>query len=354
MLKANFIKHTLKFITPGGTSRGILNSKDSWYIQLFDTDRSGVVGIGECSILPNLSIDDRPDFEDKLCDVCRDIDFYIANLHQSLIEWPSIRFGLEMAWLDLKNGGVKSIFPSEFLKGKKQIPINGLIWMGDIGYMKNQLAQKLETGFKCIKIKIGALDFKKELELIQEIRKDYNSSEIELRVDANGAFNPSEVKDILYELNQLDIHSIEQPIKAGQWEKMAELCEESILPIALDEELIGINDYRLKEKLFTTIKSQYIILKPSLLGGFKASEEWIELAEKHGVKWWATSALEGNVGLNAIAQWTAVQNNNLPQGLGTGQVFSNNIASPLQVEKGHLIYNTEVSWGSLPIENLIV
>ncbi|WP_066629234.1 o-succinylbenzoate synthase [Labilibacter marinus] len=347
MLKAKYRKHTLEFITPGGTSRGVLNTKESWYIEVFEEALPDVVGVGECSILPKLSIDDRPDFDDKLEEVCNEINQFADSYHHTLQDWPAIRFGLEMALLDLKNGGVKTIFPSAFVSGKKAIPINGLIWMGDVSYMKEQLQQKLEDGFDCIKIKVGAIDFNTEIELIKEIRKQFSVDEIEIRVDANGAFHPDEARAKLTELSQLGIHSIEQPIKQGQWRKMAELCAQTPLSIALDEELIGIHEFSRKEELIKTIKPQYIILKPSLLGGFKASEEWVEIAEKHDVKWWATSALEANIGLNAIAQWTAIQDNQLPQGLGTGKVFSNNITSPLQVQNGHLLYNQD-SWGKLP------
>lgn len=352
MLNATYKKHILQFITPGGTSRGVLTTKDSWYIQIYDIHNSEVVGVGECSILPNLSIDHKPEFEDKLREVCANINIHTnnfwGNIKDDLSDWPAIRFGLEMALLDLKNGGIKTIFPSDFVEGKKQIPINGLIWMGDIAYMKEQLAQKLESGFKCIKIKIGAIDFRQEINLIKEIRNTYNSTQLEIRVDANGAFEPDEAVDKLNELGKLGIHSIEQPIKAGQWQEMAELCKVSPVKIALDEELIGINDIAKKGELLSTIKPAYIILKPSLLGGFKACDQWVNLANKQGIAWWATSALEGNIGLNAIAQWAAIQDNALPQGLGTGQVFANNIASPLQVENGHLIYNKKQLWGILP------
>ncbi len=345
MLKAFFKKHTLKFITPGGTSRGILKDKDSWYLHVFSSENPNVIGIGECSLLRGLSIDDRPDYEHKLQEVCEQIHAYSNNYHQLLSEWPSIRFGLETALLDLHNGGEKIIFPSAFITGNRNISINGLIWMGDVKYMKNQLSQKLADGFNCIKIKVGAIDFEQEINLIKEIRTEYPPSKIEIRVDANGAFTMGNAMDRLHCLFELGIHSIEQPIKAGQWDNMAALCKESPLPIALDEELIGINNINDKEELLRVINPPYVILKPSLLGGFVASEEWIQLAEQYNIKWWATSALEGNIGLNAIAQWTAIQNNSLPQGLGTGKVFSNNIDSPLQVNNGQLLYNTTKTWG---------
>ncbi len=348
MLQAKFTPHKLHFITPGGTSRGVLTTKNSWYIQVFDKDKPKVIGIGECSILPKLSIDDRPGYMEKLQEVCNHINEYQFTFHETLKDWPSIRFGIEMALLDLKNEGRRLIFDSGFYNGSINIPINGLIWMGDIGYMKTQLSEKIKEGFHCVKIKIGALDFDQEIDLIKEIRKEYSAKEIEIRVDANGAFHPSEALNKLEQLHALDIHSIEQPIKAGQWKEMTDLCEKTPLPIALDEELIGITSIEQKQVLLAQVNPAYIILKPSLIGGFKASEEWIELAKKNDIGWWVTSALEGNIGLNAIAQWTSMQNNAMPQGLGTGKVFSNNISSPLFVEKGHLLYKKNVDWGKLP------
>ncbi len=347
MLKASIKKHTFQFITPGGTSRGVLHTKDSWYISVWHTNAPNIIGIGECSILPKLSIDDSPELENKLLEVAENIHVYAESFQVTLKDWPAIRFALEMAFLDLNNGGQRVLFPSSFVSEQKSVPINGLIWMGDIKYMTAQLQQKLDAGFNCIKIKVGAINFSDEIKLIEGIRKEFSPDQIEIRVDANGAFAPEEALSKLQQLHQLQLHSIEQPIKAGQWQTMAELCKESPLPIALDEELIGVKDIKEKERMLQAIQPEYIILKPSLLGGFQASEEWIQLAEKNKVGWWATSALEGNIGLNAIAQWTAVKNVSMPQGLGTGQVFSNNIDSPLQVKNGALIYNKELSWGNL-------
>lgn len=347
MLCADLKKHTLKFIHPGGTSRGVLTTKNSWYLFVWNKDNPEIKGVGECSILPDLSIDDKPEYETKLREVCENIEEYSLNFHRTLVNWPSLRFGLEMALIDLQNNGKKVIFPSEFTSGYKSISINGLIWMGEIDDMKKQLKQKISSGFNCIKIKIGALDFEKEIDLIKEIRNTYDVSQLEIRVDANGAFSSNEVWHKLKCLSELQIHSIEQPIKQGQWKEMAKLCKDSPLDIALDEELIGINEIPQKRELLSVIKPKYIILKPSLLGGFKASKEWVDIAEDYDVKWWVTSALEGNVGLNAIAQWTAVQNNHLPQGLGTGQVFSNNVESPLHVLDGRLTFNITKRWGKL-------
>ncbi len=347
MIKAGFKKHVFQFITPGGTSRGVLTTKNSWYIYVYEESNPSVVGVGECSVLPKLSVDDKPGLEDKIREVCSLIHEYIDSYQQSLKDWPAIRFALEVAFLDLKNGGKKHLFSSGFVSGNQGIPINGLIWMGDLGYMHSQLEQKLQSGFHCIKIKVGSLDFDSEIVFLEELRKRYDASELEIRVDANGAFSIDEAPDKMKRLNDLQIHSIEQPIKAGQWKEMANLCGSCDLPIALDEELIGVFSIEEKERLLKTISPSYIILKPSLVGGLKSSEEWIDLAKKNNIAWWATSALEGNVGLNAIAQWVSVQHTNLAQGLGTGQVFSNNIQSPLVVEQGALYYKNELNWDKI-------
>jgi o-succinylbenzoate synthase len=341
MIVASYKKHTFKFIKPGGTSRGILQEKDSWYIILHEDQNPTIKGIGECSILKGLSIDDRPDFEEKIIEVCNNIQQYLHDYSQRLIEFPAIQFGLETALLDLKNKGIQTIFESHFTKSQYRIPINGLIWMGSREFMLEQIQDKLDKGFTCIKMKIGAIDFDTEISLIEHIRKNYSKDQIEIRVDANGAFHPNEAMEKLNKLSLLDIHSIEQPIKKGQWKEMRELCENSLVPIALDEELIGEPS---PGNMLETIQPQYIILKPGLLGGFSQSMNWINEAEKRNIGWWITSALEGNIGLNAIAQWTATLNPKIPQGLGTGQLFSNNIPSPLEIMNGELLYNSENDW----------
>jgi o-succinylbenzoate synthase len=341
MIRAFYKKHTFRFIRPGGTSRGVLHEKDSWYIILFEEENPTIKGIGECSILRGLSIDDRPDFENKLIDVCNNIHSYMQNYSDSLLEFPAIQFGLETALLDIENKGTRTIYESQFTCSNYKIPINGLIWMGSKEFMLEQIQEKLNKGFNCIKMKIGAIDFDTEISLIEHIRKHYNKDQIEIRVDANGAFTPNEALNKLNKLNILDIHSIEQPIKAGQWEEMNELCRKTPIPIALDEELIGNIS---PSVILETIHPQFIILKPSLLGGFKKSEEWINEAKKRNIGWWVTSALEGNIGLNAIAQWTSTLNSNLPQGLGTGQLYSNNIPSPLEIINGTLFNNPKKNW----------
>lgn len=249
-----------------------------------------------------------------------------------------------MALMDLNNKGHQILFPSNFTKGISAIPINGLIWMGEPSFMKEQIKDKLQQGFSCIKMKIGAIDFEQEISILKAIRKEFSPADIELRVDANGAFTPEDATTKLERLAEFQLHSIEQPIKAGQWQKMATLCKNTPLPIALDEELIGIHHTEEKQKLIDTINPQYIILKPSLLGGFESCNEWIQTTEGKNCGWWITSALESNIGLNAIAQWTYTLNSALPQGLGTGQLYTNNFESPLEVSKGFLHYRTETNW----------
>jgi len=340
-MQASYQHYVLNFKQASGTSRGILKQKDTWVIIITSGNK---IGVGECGMFKGLSVDDRPDFEDKLEWVCKNIYLGLDNLLLKLIEFPSIQFGLEIAFKSFQSTSKFNLFPSNFTSGKSSIPINGLIWMGDKAFMLQQIKDKISSGFNCIKLKIGAINFQTEIELLKYIRNKFSSKDIEIRVDANGAFNKNEALEKLKILSDLDIHSIEQPIKQGQTEAMALLCEKTPLPIALDEELIGVFSVTKKEELLQTINPQYIILKPTLVGGFKSSDEWIEKAEKQNIGWWITSALESNIGLNAIAQYTFTKNSNLPQGLGTGGLFTNNFESPLFVKKGHLLYNTEKHW----------
>ncbi|MDF0708438.1 o-succinylbenzoate synthase [Flagellimonas okinawensis] len=340
-MKATYKKYTLDFKVPSGTSRGVMTQKETWFIILKQADS---IGIGECGILRGLSVDDRPDYEQQLAWTCNHIHLGKEELLNQLKEFPSIQFGVEQAFLSLSSKNPFELFPSDFTQKESPIPINGLIWMGDTAYMLKQLEQKLKDGFGCIKMKIGAIDFEKEIAILKSIRDNFSPSEIELRVDANGAFPFNEAMGKLERLSEFKIHSIEQPIKAGQWDHMADLCEKTPLPIALDEELIGVFDVTEKQKLLQTIQPQYIILKPSLIGGIKGSQEWIELSEKQSVKWWITSALESNIGLNAIAQLTYSLHTHMPQGLGTGSLFTNNINSPLEVSNGKLFYRQAKAW----------
>jgi len=341
-MKANYFSHSLLFKKPSGTSRGILTTKQSWFIVLRDNAK---FGIGECGILRGLSCDDRPDYEQKLAWVCANISLGKEKLYKALVEFPSIQIGLEMAFLSIQSTTSPfHIFNSPFVTNNESIPINGLVWMGDVTSMKTQIANKIENGFSCIKMKIGAIEFDKEIKLLKEIRSSFTANEIEIRVDANGAFSLKEAKLRLKQLAELEIHSIEQPIKQGNYEAMASLCESTPLPIALDEELIGVFSKADREALLDQIKPQYIILKPSFIGGFKGTDLWIELAEERKIGWWITSALESNIGLNAIAQYTSTKNNAMPQGLGTGQLYINNIESPLKIDKGHLVYDSLKKW----------
>jgi o-succinylbenzoate synthase len=339
-MKASFKKYTLNFKQASGTSRGIYTTRDSWFIFLSDGINTG---IGECAPLPDLSIESLNKMSTKLLQVCDESGFF-SQFPDELRAWPSIRFGLETALLDLKNGGNQILFPSAFTRGEAGIPINGLIWMDTPERMKQQIRTKLETGFRCIKMKIGALDFETEFELLKAIRSEFSPEEITLRVDANGAYSFQTALENLKRLSDLQIHSIEQPIEAGRWNEMAELCRQSPVPIGLDEELIGISGRSEMQKLLETIRPAYLILKPSLHGGFAGCEKWIDQAEKYGTNWWITSALESNIGLNAIAQWTFQLKAKGEQGLGTGQLFTNNFDSPLEISGEQLWYRPEKKW----------
>lgn len=324
MKTAKYYPYTLNFKRPSGTSRGVLNTKETYFIEVFEDDKKG---IGECALFRGLSFDDDDDYEAALEWTCRNISLSIDDLREELVNHPSIIFGVEQALLNLQHQG-DVYFPSDFTDGKDSIKINGLIWMGTSDYMKEQLEEKLSKGFSCIKLKIG-VDWNAEKQILKSLREQFPKDKIELRVDANGAFSPEQAKIVLQELAELHIHSIEQPIQAGNWKAMAELCHSTPTPIALDEELIGVLNYESKKTLIKEIKPQYIILKPALVGGFSGSDEWIQLAEQNNIGWWITSALESNIGLNAIAQYTYTKNNPMPQGLGTGSLFTNNFPSPL-------------------------
>ncbi|EJL60346.1 enolase superfamily enzyme related to L-alanine-DL-glutamate epimerase [Flavobacterium sp. CF136] len=333
----------LEFKRPSGTSRGIMTEKETWFIVL---EENGKKGIGECGILRGLSADDRDDYEEKLKWVCQNIHLGETVLWEKLLEFPSIQFGIEMAFLSLKSENPYLLFPSDFTNNSKSIAINGLVWMGEEAFMKEQIEEKLAQGFTCIKLKIGAIDFEKELQLLHFIRSYFSEKQIEIRVDANGAFSLGEALDKIIQLSGFKLHSIEQPIQKNNTDRMAELCKTTPFPIALDEELIGVFSLEKKEALLQKIMPQYIILKPSFVGGFRGTQEWISLAEKYNIGWWITSALESNIGLNAIAQWTFLQNSDMPQGLGTGALYTNNFDCPLEVLNGQLWYNNSENWDS--------
>lgn len=340
-LTAKYLPYRLIFKQPVGTSRGILQHKDTYFLLLYDGKKTG---IGECALFKGLSADDRPDYEEKIKWLCRNIRLPQSVLKAELVEFPSLLMGLETAFFSLSAPSPFKPFISDFTEKNAPISINGLIWMGNEVEMLKQIEEKLNSGFTCIKVKIGAIDFSAECRLLKSIRKKFDAVSVEIRVDANGAFHPDEALDKLDVLAAFDLHSIEQPIKAGQWEKMNQLCAQTPLPIALDEELIGIFEPEKKAELLSFIHPQYIILKPTLVGGFSGAEAWIKLAEDSQIGWWVTSALESNIGLNAIAQWTYTLKSHLPQGLGTGSLFINNFESPLKVKRGCLFWEDSEKW----------
>jgi o-succinylbenzoate synthase len=349
MITASYSKRTLIFKQPAGTSRGILIKKDVFYLILNETENPSIKGIGEIAPIPGLSPDAVPELEEKIKNIVLKVNKGNEITECELAGFPSVSFGYETALKGISAGSPVLLFPSEFTRGKTGIPINGLIWMGSKEFMLQQVSQKITEGFTCLKLKIGAIDFQSELDILCSIRERFPASQLEIRVDANGAFSPENAMQKLEQLVKFDLHSIEQPIKQGQFLEMKKLCENSPVPIALDEELIGISIKNEGKNLLEAICPQYIILKPTLLGGIKASEEWISLAKDRGIGWWVTSALESNIGLNAIAQWTATLGSSNFQGLGTGALFTNNIESPLVVSDGKLFYSDGNSWN---LENL--
>lgn len=366
MYKIEISERTLHFKQPAGTSRGVYTTRHSYYLTLTSDEMPGVEGVGECATLPDLSCDAKPEYAVTLRQVCQMVEQMGRIPYDMIRAYPSITFGLETAFASffdaakkfleivptegassssemLKQKGVSvpagmenltELFDSPFGRGEEGITINGLVWMGTYEEMLARLEEKLQAGFHCVKLKIGAIDFFKELDLIKRIRDVYTKEQVELRVDANGGFLPENAMSQLEALAKYDIHSIEQPIKQHQWPKMAQLCRETPLPIALDEELIGVNVRSMKQALLDTVCPQYIILKPSLHGGIYGCNEWIELANQRGIGSWITSALESNIGLNAIAHYAAKvygSDVKMPQGLGTGQLFTDNIPMPLEI-----------------------
>ena len=341
MYVAETFFYNLNFINPSGTSRGILHDKPSWFIKIYSKDNTSLYGLGECGPIKGLSIDSIDKIDDKLIELKENIN----NIKKvNLKQFPSIVFGLESALTDLNNGGKRILYNNGFSKEKKEIKINGLIWMGEPSFMIQQIKEKIDLGFSCLKLKIGALNFNQELEILKQIRTKFSAKNLELRVDANGSFDPKDALVKLREISKYKIHSIEQPIEINQLKKLKVLCELSPIAIALDEELIKIRDDEEKKELIEYVMPDYLILKPSLLGGFKQTKKWIDIAEKNNIKWWITSALESNIGLNAIAQFCAEFKTNLPQGLGTGNLFNNNFPSPLSLNGEMLAYNHDKNW----------
>lgn len=350
-LQFSFTKRTLVFRFDAGTSRGVLKTRDVYWIKAFDPKNPEIVGWGEAAPLVKLSLDYREEFEEILTESLQKMSSETWETSQESIlqklkdlipfSLPSIRFGLETAILDWSLGGKRRILDNDFFDSQKPIPINGLIWMGDRDFMMEQIDQKLAEGFECIKMKIGAIDFEQEIDLLTYIRSRFSPNQITLRVDANGAFSPKDAPGKLERLAELQIHSIEQPILVGNWKGMRDLCKTTPLAIALDEELIGVQE---KEELLDQIQPQHIILKPTLLGGILETQEWIQLAEERGTGWWMTSALESNIGLNAISQLASTFDPAIPQGLGTGKLYHNNLDSPLEIRSGKIHYNPAKSW----------
>lgn len=337
MFKIDITDKILHFKQPAGTSRGVYTTRHSYYVTLSNDENPGVTGVGECATLPDLSCDTMSSDEEylkTLREFCRFIEHTGKIPYEMMRPYPSMLFGLESAMAQYEAGGSAALYDTPFGRGEEGITINGLVWMGTFDEMYARLEEKLKQGFHCVKLKIGAIDFQKELDLVKHIRKYFTKEQIELRVDANGGFTPENAMERLESLAKYDIHSIEQPVKQHQWKEMARLCKESPLPIALDEELIGVNIKSMKEALLDTIHPAYIILKPSLHGGMAGCTEWIQMAGKRGIGSWVTSALESNVGLNAIAHFCAKTYGphiTMPQGLGTGQLFTDNITMPLEI-----------------------
>ncbi|MCG8307702.1 MAG: o-succinylbenzoate synthase [Cytophagales bacterium] len=348
-MKIDILKYQLDFRFAAGTSRGTMASKQGWFLVLRHSDNPNIYGIGECGPLYGLSPDLNHNVEGAISK-CKDAveslrSLNVDDIHEMISgDFPALRFALETAVRDLDNDGKRIIYQNDFSDSKTAIPINGLVWMGKRALMLERIKQKIKEGFECIKIKVGAINFEDELELLKYIRSRYSSEEITIRLDANGAFRPENALTILDRLQTFDIHSIEQPLEAGNWRAMERICNQSPIPVALDEELIGIDDPEVKRQLLERIGPSYIILKPTLVGGLKKCEEWIKVAERQNTGWWMTSALESNIGLNAIAQFTANYPIQTPQGLGTGQLYVNNIASPLKIENGGLKYAETGKW----------
>ena len=342
MFHASYTAHPLTFVRPAGTSRGVLSQKPCWFIHI--TGEDGISGLGEVSIIPKLSVEDPDECEIQIDHLCKLIGLGEMDPLQTLPSMPGVRFALETAMLDWKQGGERLLFPSEFTKGNAGIRTNGLIWMGSREFMVSQVREKIKLGCSVLKLKVGAIDIKEELQVLKWIRSEYSSSDLEIRLDANGAWAPSEAIDKLQLFTHFDIHSIEQPIAAGQIEAMKELCSNPVIPVALDEELIGIEGREAKRALLQEIRPSYVILKPGLLGGFSLTGEWIVLADELKIGWWITSALESNIGLNAIAQWTWQLGVSMPQGLGTGALYTNNIPSPLHLSGEQIWYLPEKEW----------
>lgn len=348
-MRLAYAPYILKFHQPAGTSRGVLYEKPTFFVKVFDENDASRFGIGECSVFPGLSPEADGNYGYKLMELLANV---ALGKETELTRYSSIRLGFEQALRDYAGGCRHLYFPSDFTKGNDEIVINGLVWMGTFDEMLQRIDEKVKSGFKCIKLKIGAIDWKKEIDLIEHIRRTYTESDLQIRVDANGGFSMDNALPRLKRLADMGVHSIEQPIPAGCNELMQFLCAVSPLPIALDESLIGIYTTKEKHELLSTVNPAYIILKPSLCGGFSGAEEWIRIAESYGIGWWITSALESNVGLNAIAQWTATLGVSMPQGLGTGALYANNFKCPLTLEGDLLGFDPDFTFAKDAFDSL--
>ena len=344
MLRARWIEHTLRPRFELGTSKGPITARTVWYLMAWHRDRPEVQGFGEAALFPGHSKEFPADVRTKLLELCADTSNWEQRLRTDLVDVPSVRFAVEQCLRDLEAGGSKMLFPSEFTLGRQAIPINGLVWMGDKATMKQRIREQIDGGYSTVKMKIGAIGIEDELTLLKNVRAEYKAADLTLRVDANGAFSAQQAPEVLKRLADLQVHSIEQPVAPGLYEVMTELCADPPIPIALDEDLIGANTHDAKVDLLDNVRPQYIVIKPSLVGGWAAAQEWIDLAKARNIGWWITSALESSIGLNAIAQYTATLNVSMAQGLGTGKVYANNIPSPLLAEKGFLHYRPEAEW----------
>ena len=341
---ASYQKYALIFKKPAGTSRGYLYRQENYFLRLSNQRHSPQFGLGECGPLVGLSIDDRPDFDAKLSELCASLNRGTPPEALDLTDWPSVAFGLETALLDLRRGGQRQLFETPFSRGETALPIHGLIWMAQPDALMTQIRQKITDGFHLVKLKVGALDFERECQLLESIRAHFPVDQLEIRLDANGAFSPQEAPAKLAQLAQYGISVIEQPIKPGQWPALAELCTHSPIPIALDEELIGVKTEPARAALLEAIKPQVLVLKPTLIGGLAAAEAWLKAAESRGIGWWVNSALESNIGLNVIAQWVSSRKTERVQGLGTGGLYTNNIPAPIQRVGSGLIYDPAGRW----------
>ena len=333
------IPYTFSFRIPAGTSRGVMHERKSVFVKAQPLNEIEKTFWGEIAPLPGLSPDllDNALQPEHLLQKLKNEALYEP---ESFNGYPAFQFAIESILLQIQSGKPHILFENKFSKGQSSIPINGLVWMGEKDFLIQQIENLIERGFNAIKLKISHQSFEKDVEVLRFIRTGYSSDKIEIRVDANGSFPLEKAETYLHTLAELEVHSIEQPIATRQWKDLQRLCELTPIKIALDEELIGLNHFEILEE----VRPQCIILKPSLHGGLCKCLHWLKRAEKSSIQWWITSALESNIGLNAIAQFTAEHSIGQLHGLGTGQLFTQNIPSPLTLESQYMHYQTSKSW----------